>query len=1230
MEQPTVRRITFTLFAISVFFVFSPPVDAMGNTIVINEIGAYEPAGHEWIEIVNVSNTSINIDGWILNEWESEKPSPNHKIFLSQGDDMIVDAGEYAIIAQNAEKFKVDYPIFSGTLFDSSWGTLNESGELISLKYANGIIIESFTYISAPNFSLERIDATTNDYSDANWKEHPSGNTVGRENYWTTIPASEPANIPPTAIATASATTAVVGTAISFDASQSSDTDGTITGYSWQFGDGSSGNGIITTHTFATAGTYPVLLTITDNDGSSSSQEIQIHISESAQSVSTTSSIVFNEFLTNPESGSEWIELYNTSNTSIDLTGYTLFDGTGQIASPTSTIVSHGFIIIELNSNKLNNSGDILILKQPDSTTIDQVSYGNWNDGNSTDNAPAPEKGSTLARISDGYDTNTDANDWHETTTLTKGTANQPVKQNTTPQTSSTSPGNSSEDDALPNPITYASGTIVINELVSDPADGDVEFVELYNRMGTPIDLTGWWIEDGSETKTILNGTIQPYNFFVIEQPKGNLNNSGDDVTLFEPTGYIIDHVAYGTWNDGNLGDNTPVAPDPESLARIYDGQDVDNDFFDFARTYTITKNAKNKITTKTDSGHIEPTLQNTQAIIVNELFPNPAGSDSDDEFIELFNTSDTTIDITGWKLGDSSKRTYTITDGRISAHGFLLLKRQQTGIALNNTGGEMVELKDESGRLVDSVHYASVAVENQSYARDTDGRWAWTTDVTPNKTNSITGISATPVVSIDADTEGSVGEAILFDGSDTIDPDGEIMTFEWNFGDTETEDGDVVRHAFQKEGVYTVTLTVTDASNNVSTKKILISVSDESTAFTRQSHNDNAVSVRISEFLPNPEGSDTTEFIELFNPTDIPIILDGIKLDDEDGGSRAYTIPQGTIIDPHTYIVFGKQDTKLALNNTSDSVRVLFPDNTVIAEVTYDDVIEGASYIQNEDEQWVWSMSQTPGTENIVTEPMDEPTASARSKMIIDTTLSHLRDEDIGDILRVSGIVAVTPNVFGSQYFYIVDTAGVQIYMNKKDFPPFSIGDRMTVTGQLSEINGEARIKVSQKSNMVISAHPGDPPATPIQIVDVGESFEGALIVVNGEVTERKSTYLWVDDGTDEVKVYFKKGASINPSAFSVGDMVSATGILSQTASGYQILPRAMSDIKTTGVSESYLTSTIESSPPSATETYLTVTAGGLSSILLAFVAKARGGLAKSVIKRVAGVGLAFFKRKL
>jgi PKD repeat protein len=62
-------------------------------------------------------------------------------------------------------------------------------------------------------------------------------------------------------------TSTVTQLSVAFNAAGSSDADGTIAGYAWNFGDGTTGTGVAPTHVYAGAGTYPVTLTVTDNAG---------------------------------------------------------------------------------------------------------------------------------------------------------------------------------------------------------------------------------------------------------------------------------------------------------------------------------------------------------------------------------------------------------------------------------------------------------------------------------------------------------------------------------------------------------------------------------------------------------------------------------------------------------------------------------------------------------------------------------------------------------------------------------------------------------------------------------------------------------------------------------------------------------------------------------------------------------------------------------------------------
>jgi glucose/arabinose dehydrogenase len=83
----------------------------------------------------------------------------------------------------------------------------------------------------------------------------------------TTIYRYWDSNKPPVPSFTASPNPVAVGATVTFDASASYDPDGQITAYSWDFGDSTPAeSGNLTTHQYASPGSYDVVLTVTDNE----------------------------------------------------------------------------------------------------------------------------------------------------------------------------------------------------------------------------------------------------------------------------------------------------------------------------------------------------------------------------------------------------------------------------------------------------------------------------------------------------------------------------------------------------------------------------------------------------------------------------------------------------------------------------------------------------------------------------------------------------------------------------------------------------------------------------------------------------------------------------------------------------------------------------------------------------------------------------------------------------
>ena len=81
---------------------------------------------------------------------------------------------------------------------------------------------------------------------------------------------------------TAAFTSSTSNLTASVNGSGSTDSDGTIGSYAWNFGDGTTGTGVTASRTYAAAGTYQVTLTVTDDDGATGSVTRAVTVSTAA------------------------------------------------------------------------------------------------------------------------------------------------------------------------------------------------------------------------------------------------------------------------------------------------------------------------------------------------------------------------------------------------------------------------------------------------------------------------------------------------------------------------------------------------------------------------------------------------------------------------------------------------------------------------------------------------------------------------------------------------------------------------------------------------------------------------------------------------------------------------------------------------------------------------------------------------------------------------------------
>ncbi len=476
----------------------------------------------------------------------------------------------------------------------------------------------------------------------------------------------------------------------------------------------------------------------------------------------------------------DFVELYNPTNQDIDLSGKRLVKRTktGQSDTllkswtETAVIAAHGyylwansdFLDIAVSANatttgSLAADNGVALRDGPNDsgTVIDMVAWGE------AENAFVegqvfpinPEAGQSLERkpgagLGNGEDTEISANDF--------------ILQNTSHPRNSQSavePAFTSEededDDANNNPLppppppedpepaegppppppAPGSGSgqsivsLQISEILPNPkgTDSGMEWIEIYNSGSDSADLSGWYVDDegtedkpGSSALKLPDGSmIQNQEYEVIEIPAGkfSLNNAdGDEVRIFDSSKVLRFRQAY---------------PGPAADGMTYARSAADQ----WEWTDTPTPGTANQFI---------QAINYVTHLRISEIFPNPRGSDLEEEFIEIVNYGTDSVALDGWTVADKSNK-YSISEGdfldtELSAGKHFLLRREITKIALNNSGEEQVKLFNPAGAIVDTVSFDAAGHEAQSYAHDGQNKYQWTTQITPEEKNIIQFVS--------------------------------------------------------------------------------------------------------------------------------------------------------------------------------------------------------------------------------------------------------------------------------------------------------------------------------------------------------------------------------------------------------------------------------------------------------------------------------------------------------
>lgn len=509
----------------------------------------------------------------------------------------------------------------------------------------------------------------------------------------------------------------------------------------------------------------------------------------------------------------------------------------------------------------------------------------------------------------------------------------------------------------------------------------------------------------------------------------------------------------------------------------------------------------------------------------ISEIYSHPATGES--EWIEFENVSPYPVVTNGWSVLDASGAVTLLPDGTVSPGAYLIVENPKGKL---NNDGDSVILKNLNGSIVESAIYnadlGSVPNVNESLIRTNEQTFTITTTPTKNTTNVFTPRPPKTTVSTSSST------------SDTSN----------------------------------TTTTAPTATNTESSPEVSQIESAPTSPVTLASPVPPPKTLRLSELYPNTGGNDTTdEYIEIENIGDQSVSLDGWKI--KDAGGTTFSFADNTMITTHTYKAFLRPETKISLNNEGDTITLIAPDGSIVDTQTYEQAKSSFAFARS-NTVWAWTTTRTPNESNVVsgnspsvsattetgTTSSPNITTTTQSNGTIPSSLVTIEDAKLrtaGARVKVQGTVTALPNTFNSQTMYIQDdTGGIQIFKSDCLFPTLTLGQSITVTGVLSHINGEARLKVMNQTSLAVGSLTETITPTSGDVSSIG-----SLMTIAGTIKSKSGTRLALNVDGEIWNVDLPK---TNTTTYVTGESVQVSGILANAKNGPILKARSEEDITT------------------------------------------------------------------
>lgn len=296
-------------------------------------------------------------------------------------------------------------------------------------------------------------------------------------------------------------------------------------------------------------------------------------------------------------------------------------------------------------------------------------------------------------------------------------------------------------------PAVAASSSLLITSVqASSATSGTEEFIELFNKNVEVVDVTGWKVEYltaktlAASVVSTLSGSIEPGAFLLLARDgylpdakvhftKG-LDDSGGHIRLRDADGVDIDLLGWGTAS----------APEGVAATELSGGHwlerkldtsgafiDTDNNATDFALNVMTSDNSS----TETPAGAF------CEGTTLSEILPNPAGTDTGHEFIELYNPTAAPLSLEGCSLqiAGSSKVFKFPVASVLGAGAYKAFYDSETGLTLPNAAGGTVVLADADSEQ--AVQYPAALDSDEAWI-SSDGQWQISNVPSPNQANVV------------------------------------------------------------------------------------------------------------------------------------------------------------------------------------------------------------------------------------------------------------------------------------------------------------------------------------------------------------------------------------------------------------------------------------------------------------------------------------------------------------